>query len=198
MDIISRINSVCVTTVIQCVSNTTDRSSEQKGNANYGNSFGRSLPYNVHFFFWQSSTVLIQRVIMLSRDLFTNINLGRVAGIRWYFHPHDILTHLRYYHSSLWIMERLLFSALNYILCLYNKEPFSYIFFQIFIHHRLLIQSINISTRNTELQQERGKECIMLKCYHLNPQVAWGEYMYMNNKSLVSLQSNLDSENIQL
>ena len=58
--------------------------------------------------------------------------------------------------------------SMNFIMCIYNKEPF-YTFYdilQIFVHHKLLIQSINISTK---ILGFNSKEGIMLKYNHFNP-----------------------------
>ena len=59
--------------------------------------------------------------------------------------------------------------SLNYIMYLYNKEPFHtfYGFLQSFIHPRLLIKSINIYPPET--LSFNSKEGIMLKYNHFNP-----------------------------
>ena len=105
------------------------------------------------------------------------------AGVRRYFHPHDIFTPgenivtifsppLRYFHP-LTISNGKSFCSqipLNFIMCIYNKEPFLYFLFydflQIFVHHRPLIQSINISTTTLSFNSKEG---IMLKYNHFNP-----------------------------
>ena len=58
--------------------------------------------------------------------------------------------------------------SLNFIMCIYNKGIFYtfYDFLQIFVHHRLLIQSINISTKTLSFNSKEG---IMLKYNHFNP-----------------------------
>ena len=58
--------------------------------------------------------------------------------------------------------------SLNFVMCIYNKEPFYtfYDFLQIFVNHRLLIQSINISTKTLSFNSKEG---IMLKYNHFNP-----------------------------
>ena len=101
------------------------------------------------------------------------------AGVRRYFHPHDIFTPgwnivttfsppLRYFHPLIINNRKSFCSQIssNFFMCIYNKGPFFntfYDFLQIFVHHRLLIQSINISTKTN------SKEGIMLKNNHFNP-----------------------------
>ena len=129
-------------------------------------------------------------VSMAGRALLAGYNLtptsvwDSCAGVRRYFHPHDIFTPgwkyrydilifsplLRYFHPLTIINGKCFCSEIsfNYIMCLYNKEHFYtfYGFLQILIHHRLLIQSIKISP---EALSFNSKEGIMLKYNDINP-----------------------------
>ena len=99
-------------------------------------------------------------------DIFTpTISSSRGENIVTIFSPP-----LRYFHP-LTISNGKSFCSqisLNFIMCIYNKEPFYtfYDFLQIFVNHRLLIQSINISTKTLS---SNSKEGIMLKYNHFNP-----------------------------
>ena len=108
-------------------------------------------------------------VVPLWDDIFTpTISSPRGENIVTIFSPP-----LRYFHP-LTISNGKSFCSqisLNFIMCIknYNKEPFFYTFYdflQIFVHHRLLIQSINISTKTLSFNSKEG---IMLKYNHFNP-----------------------------
>ena len=96
--------------------------------------------------------------------------------VRRYFHPHDIFTitifssPLRYFHPSLYVMGKVFILRYHSILsCAYTIRNLFYTFYdflQIFVHHRLLIHSTNISTKTLSFN---SKEVIMLKYNHFNP-----------------------------
>ena len=132
---------------------------------------------------------VLAHVIPVWDDIFTpTLSSPRGENIVTIFSPP-----LRYFHP-LTISNGKSFGSqisLNFIMCIYNKEPFFILSMNFYRFLSITDCWYNPLTCPPKHWVSTAKRVSCLNIITSTSQVSWGEYMDMNNKTLVSLQSQI-------